>query len=109
VGLQWRETRTVFGKTATEEMRITDAADNDFYTTRAESHGCVYITTMRVSANNEGCTLTMSHQIKPQTFIAKLLSFPMGLVFKGTIRKVIQQDLNDIKAAVEQQADARSA
>ena len=109
VGLQWRETRTVFGKTATEEMRITDAADNDFYTTRAESHGCVYITTMRVSANNEGCTLTMSHQIKPQAFIAKLLSFPMGLLFKGTIRKVILRDLNDIKAAVEQPADERSA
>jgi hypothetical protein len=103
VGLTWRETRTLFGKTATEEMRITDAADNEFYTTRAESHGCVYITTMNISGNNDGCTLTMSHQIKPQAFVAKLLSFPMGLVFKGTIRKVILQDLNDIKAAVERQ------
>ena len=40
VGLKWRETRTLFGKTATEIMWITDAVDNDFYTTRAESHGC---------------------------------------------------------------------
>ncbi len=109
VGLKWRETRTLFGKTATEEMWITDAADNEFYETRAESHGCVYITTMRISENNDGCTLTMSHRIKPQALVAKVLAFPMGLVFKGTIRKVIRQDLNDIKAAVEQQADERLA
>ncbi len=109
VGLKWRETRKLFGKTATEVMWITDAADNEFYETRAESHGCVYITTMRISGSNEGCSLTMSHQIKPQAFIAKLLSFPMGLLFKGTIRKVILRDLNDIKAAVEQPADERSA
>ena len=64
-------------------------------------HGCVYITTMKISETNDGSTLSMNHQIKPQTFIAKLMSFPMGLVFRGTIRKVILQDLNDIKAAVE--------
>jgi hypothetical protein len=109
VGLQWRETRTVFGKTATEVMQITDAAENDSYTTKAVSHGCVYITTMEISANNEGCALTMTHEIQPQAFVAKLLSFPMGLLFKGTIRRVILQDLNDIKNAVEHQADARSA
>ena len=41
VGLKWRETRTLFGKTATEEMWITDAAENEFYQTRAESHGFI--------------------------------------------------------------------
>jgi len=101
VGLKWRETRTLFGKTATEVMWITDAAEHEFYTTRAESHGCVYVTTMRIAESDEACTLTMSHQVKPQAFIAKLLALPMGLVFKGTIRKVILRDLNDIKASVE--------
>ena len=36
VGLKWRETRILFGKPATVEKWITDAAENAFYTTRAE-------------------------------------------------------------------------
>ncbi len=109
VGLKWRETRTLFGKTATEEMWITDAVDNEFYRTRAESHGCVYVSTMSISGNNDGCTLTMSHQAKPQSLVAKLLSFPMGFVFKGAFRKAMLQDLNDIRAAVEKQQGEPSA
>ena len=36
VGLRWRETRMLFGKPATAEKWITDAAENEFYKTRAE-------------------------------------------------------------------------
>lgn len=103
VGLRWRETRTMLGKTATEEMWIIDAAENEFYQTRAESHGCVYLTTMSVAGDGEKSSLTMSHQIKPQVFVAKIMAPLMGFVFKRTIRKVILQDLNDIKASVEGQ------
>src|SRR5262245_54124023 len=39
VGLKWRETRTLFGKPAAVEKWITDAAENEFYKTKAESHG----------------------------------------------------------------------
>ncbi len=43
-----------------------------------------------------------THESKPQGFGAKLLSVPMGFVFKGVMKKALLQDLNDIKAAVEQ-------
>jgi len=33
VGLKWRETRMLFGKPATAEKWITDAAENEFYKT----------------------------------------------------------------------------
>ena len=108
VGLKWRETRTLFGKTATEVMWITDATDNESYQTKAESHGCVYITTLSISGNPKGSALTMRHQIKPQVIVAKLLSPLMGCFLKGTIRKVMLQDLNDIKAAAERQSDDRA-
>src|SRR5687768_2543408 len=42
VGLKWRETRTMFGKSATEVMWITKAVENSYYETRAESHGAIY-------------------------------------------------------------------
>lgn len=100
VGLKWRETRILFGSAATVEKWITDAAENQFYATRAEDGGFVFLTTMRISQSNGGMTLTSSHETKPQGFVAKLKSTPMFL-FKGVIKKAILQDLNDIKSAVE--------
>jgi len=106
VGLRWRETRMLFGKPATVEKSITDAAENEFYKTRAEDGGFVFLTTMSisengVSQNGGGMTLTSSHDSQPQTIGAKL-SIPMLFLFKGVMKKLIMQDLNDIKATVEQ-------
>src|SRR5262245_38992837 len=62
VGLRWRETRMLFGKPATAEKWITDAAENAFYKTRAEDNGFVFLSTMSISEGNNGSiTLTSSH------------------------------------------------
>jgi hypothetical protein len=100
VGLKWRETRMLFGKPATVEKWITDAAENEFYKTRAEDGGFVFLTTKSISESNGGMTLTEAHESKPQTIGAKL-SVPMLFLFKGVVKKALLQDLNDIKAAVE--------
>ena len=102
VGLKWRETRTLFGKTATADKWITDAGENEFYKTRAESDGFVFLSTISISESNGGITLTSSHDSKPQGIVARLKSIPMGL-FKGVVKKALVQDLNDIKSAVEQE------
>ena len=102
VGLRWRETRTLRGKPATVEKWITDAAENKFYKTRAESDGFVFVTTKSISDSSGGATLTESHEFMPQGIVAKLMSIPMGFLFKGVAKKAVLQDLNDIKAAVEQ-------
>src|SRR6266478_4993619 len=49
VGLKWRETRMLFGKPATVEKWITDAAENEFYRTRAEDSGFIFLTTKSIS------------------------------------------------------------
>jgi hypothetical protein len=102
VGLKWRETRMLFGKEATAEKWITDAAENEFYQTKAESDGFVYLCTKSISESSGGITLTESHESKPQGIVAKLVSIPMLFLFKGVAKKAVLQDLNDIKAAVEQ-------
>ena len=102
VGLKWRETRMLFGKPATVEKWITDAAENEFYTTRAEDGGFVFVSTMRIAESDGGMTLTSAHETKPQGIVAKLQSLPMGL-FKGVVKKALVQDLNDYKSAVEQE------
>ena len=103
VGLRWRETRMLFGKPATAEKWITDAAENEFYTTRAEDNGFVFLSTMRISGSSGRISLTSAHDSKPQGIVARLMSIPMGLLFKGVAKKALLQDLNDIKSAVEQE------
>ena len=100
VGLKWKETRMLFGKPATVEKWITEAKENEYYTTRAEDSGFVFVTTNRISEGSGGVTLTSAHETTPQGFVAQLKSTPMFL-FKGMIKKAILQDLNDIKAVVE--------
>lgn len=102
VGLRWRETRMYFGKPATVEIWITDAVENEFYKTRAESDGYVFLSTMSISESGSGITLTTSHDYKPQSIAARLKSLPMFL-FKGMMKKIFLKDLNDIKSAVEKE------
>jgi hypothetical protein len=91
----------LFGKPATAEKWITDVAENEFYKTRAESDGFIFLSTISISGSGGGFTVTTSHDSKPQTIATKLMSIPMGLLFKGVATKALLQDLNDIKSAVE--------
>jgi hypothetical protein len=104
VGFKWRETREVFGKEAEETMWITDAVQNEYYRARAESHGSIYISELRIASTSEDvCRLTMSFEGRPQTFLAKLMSVIMMPFFKGSMIKMLDQDLAEIKQFVEKQ------
>jgi carbon monoxide dehydrogenase subunit G len=103
VGLRWRETRMLFGKPATVEKWITDVAENESYTAKAEDSGFVFLTTVRISESAGGMTLTSSHDSRPQGIVARFMSIPMRLFFRGVIKKAVLQDLNDIKSAVERE------
>lgn len=101
VGLKWRETRILFGKPASADKWITDAVPGDFYSTRAEDGGFVFTSTLRMAGADGAVTLTSTHVTTPQGLVPRLLAIPMGLFFKGVARKALQQDLSDIKSAVE--------
>ncbi|MCB0639624.1 MAG: SRPBCC family protein [Lewinella sp.] len=101
IGLKWRETRTLFGKTATEIMWITEAEPEAYYLTRAESHGAIYISEMAIVEEGGQNFLRMAFQGEGQTFMAKLMSTLMGPLVKGATRKAMEQDLLDIKQSLE--------
>ncbi len=101
VGLKWEETREMFGKKASETIWITDSETNEYYSTRAESHGSVYITKLSLTAIDNGTLLTMSFNGIPQSFIAKIFSFLMGPLIRNSIKKALIKELADIKAYVE--------
>ena len=108
VGLRWRETRMLFGKLASAEKWITAATVNESYKTKAEDNGFVFLSTMIISESRDGMVLRSVHDSVPQTIAARVMSIPMGLLFKGVAKKALMQDLTDIKAAVERKQSAVS-
>lgn len=101
IGFKWKETRVMFGKEATETMWITDYVENEYYQTRAESHGSIYISRLAIEREEKHTKLTMSFSAEAQTFFAKIFSLCMGFVIKGSMKKALIKDLNDIKTHVE--------
>jgi carbon monoxide dehydrogenase subunit G len=101
IGFKWKETRIMFGKSATETMWITDLKENDFYNVRAESHGMIYKSVLKVAEESDHTVLSMEFGGETQTFIAKVMSVIMMPFFKGATIKLLQKDLDDIKVSME--------
>lgn len=106
VGLKWRETRTMMGKEATETMWVTAARAPKHYDVEAGSHGCRYYSRISLQEIGDATELTMHFRAEPETFMAKLLGNTIGRLFLGTTRKMLQQDIDDIKLAAEHAAHA---
>lgn len=102
IGLKWKETRRIFNQEATETMWITDAVENESYTTRAESHGMVYISHFDIIDKGEKCLLEMSFEGQPSTFLAKISALVFAKMMMKSTKKELLKDLKDIKAFVEQ-------
>ena len=104
VGLKWSETREMFGKQASETMWITEAVEDDYYCTRAESNGSVYRTRLALDDDVGNTRLTMSFTAQAESMVAKIIWACTGYMIKGSMRKALAQDLQDIKEFVEEGA-----
>ncbi len=100
-GLKWRETRTMFGKEATEVMWVTESENNHYYKTRAESHGMVYESTLTIDTEGDHEVLTMGFEGEPQSFMGKVMNVVFGKMMASSTQKALLDDLEDIKNAVE--------
>ena len=101
VGLKWKETRTMFGKEASEVMWITDSEENVTYRTRAESHGSIYVSWHKLEEVEAGVKYTMGFSGKAQSMGAKIMNGLMGWMMKSSTKKALMKDLEDIKAVAE--------
>ncbi len=102
VGTRWRETRTLFGKQATEVMWVTEVDPGISYVVKAESHGAKYTTIMKVMPVGEGSSeVTMTFTGEPVGTMAKIMSATMGRMMEKATKKAFAQDLDDIAAVAE--------
>lgn len=101
-GTKWRETRTMFGRQASETMWITEWEPPTRYVVEARSRGTHYLTPITLERLGDDQTkITMSFAATPESFMSKILV----KVFSGMaryVRKALQQDLADLKAFCEQ-------
>lgn len=101
VGFKWKETRKMWGKEATEVMWITDVREGKSYLTRAENHGFVYQSGLSISEENGTTHLTQFFEGQAVSYGAKLMNFLSGWMIKGSLKKTLEKDLEDIKRVAE--------
>lgn len=104
LGFAWRETRTMLGREATEDMTVTDWTPPHGYTVEARSHGCHYRTRMTATAVGPDTTrLAMEFQATPETFGARVM-MKLFRFMNRQIARYLAEDLRDIRAACEGRA-----
>ncbi len=102
VGTRWRETRTMFGKEATEVMWVTAMDPGRDYVVEAESRGVHYRSELGVSPEGDAaCRLWMTFGATPLTLGGRIMGATIGLLFRGATRKMLAKDLDDIATEAE--------
>ncbi len=108
-GTRFRESRVMFGKTATETMEFTEFQPGRAYTVGCTSCGVEYATRFTFTptggagspGGSGGTDVVMTTTARPVTLMAKIMSPLMGLMMKGAMKKMLEGDLNAMKAAAE--------
>jgi uncharacterized membrane protein len=103
VGTRWRETRRVFGRSATEEMTVTAVEPHRSYTTEASGPGVRYVSgfAFAPAAADGGTDVTATFGAEPTTTVARVLGALTAPLGRRAIAKALQQDVDDIATAAE--------
>lgn len=99
-GTRFRETRTMFGKTATEVMTVVEIAPPDRLLLAASNHGTEYRIEHQLTAVKDGTRVSLQFSGTPTTSLARIFA-PLGLLFAGSVRKQVAKDLADLKREAE--------
>lgn len=100
VGTRWRETRTMFGRAATEEMTVAvlDRPYRLVFTSR--NHGTDYQMTYLLAADDGGTRLEAQFGATPANLVSRILAFIARPLTRRLVG-MLEADLADIAAAAE--------
>ena len=99
-GTRWKETRVMFKKEHTEEMWIEDFQAPSSYAVAADSCGSKFKTTFTFQEQDGGTKVDMLTETQAVSLFAKIMS-PLGALMMGPMKKAMQKDMDDLKAAIE--------
>lgn len=104
VGTQWRETRRMFGKEATEQMQVTVAEEPTRTVVEADSSGVHYVTEFRLGPDTDNATrlaMTFTATQARANPVQKALWALFSRLGAKAAGKVMKKDLQDIAARAE--------
>lgn len=102
VGTRWRETRTMMGREATEEMRVTAVDAPRGYTVEADSRGAHYVSTFTLTPTGPASTdVAITFAGHPSGAAMRLLASLTAPLARRQAAKALAADLDDLAAAVE--------
>lgn len=105
IGTRWRETRTVMGREATEEMEVVGIDEGRSTMIAAEANGLAYRTefTLEPTSGGDGTLLRMrfSGSYVSPSWLQRAVARLTAGIGKSVTRRMMQQDLDDIAAAAE--------
>lgn len=101
-GTRWRETRTMMGRSATEEMTVTAVDPQRSYRVEAASRGAEYVSTFTFTPTADGGTdVTTTFGGRPTSAVARVLGAITAPLGRRAVTKALEQDLHDIAVAAE--------
>jgi uncharacterized membrane protein len=103
-GTRFRETRKLFGKEASEEMEFTRFEPPSICVVESDSCGAHWTSTYTFTPEGDRTRVDLSIRIDATSMAAKLMS-PLTLLFGGSMKKMIQKDLDELKAVAESGAE----
>lgn len=102
-GTRLRETRTMFGRSATEELTVEQIDPPRRFVMTAHNHGTAYHVDHIFSAHDNGTRMVQTFQGRPTTMAARLLA-PLGWLMAGSVRSMLAADLDDVRREAERRA-----
>ncbi len=101
VGTRWRETRTMLGRSATEEMAVTAVDPHRSYTAEAHSGGARYVSTFTFVPAAGGTDVTVGFAGTPTGRVTAALAALTAPLVRRSVVTALRADLADIAAAAE--------
>ncbi|MGH6814477.1 MAG: SRPBCC family protein [Hyphomicrobiaceae bacterium] len=99
-GTRFRETRRMYGRSATEEMTLAEMTPPERFVLTAAAHGARYRVEHIFVPDGNATRLTLAFSAQPTTFLARLFQ-PLAKPMAGHLRKQLAADLADLKRASE--------
>lgn len=103
-GFQWKETRKMMGRDASETMWVTALAEEQFYEVAAHSHGTEYLSRYQFTEVPEGTEVSYTFSAEPTSSAAKLMSLTTGWLAQKMVRQQLEQDFDDLARFCEGKA-----